>query len=284
MTWTLEYPGTALVMGDGANGIALAHAPQVLAVEIATDDRPRPRSDGTVVGRDFHVGRIVRMPLSCVGDDLAGVEDARDRLLHAWRADAVRNIPGMLARLTSERGRVAFGRPREISSDDDDDQFGIARVTADFLMVDPSWYGTVDSVTVPFSQPPSGGVRVPFKVPFRISGTGSGERVAAVAGDVATPLTVKFRGPILSPRLEVAGMLIELTGAIAYDEVVTVDARARTVTSSLGGSRAGMLTPRSTRLSSLQLPPGEHALVLRGTSESGTASAVVSWRDAFASY
>lgn len=284
MSWVLDYPGTSLVMGDGSNGVALAHAPRVGSVEIVTDDARRPRADGMLVGRDFHSGRVVSMPLSCVGSSEAAVAEARDLLLQAWRADVIRRDPGALATLTSERGRVAFGRPREISVDDEDSRFGVGRVTADFVMVDPSWYGELQQAQVPFAQEPSGGVRFPIRFPFRFIGTGSGERVAVVGGDVDTPVSAAFHGPILNPRLEVADMLIELSGSVAFDEVVTVDARSRTVTSSLGGSAAGMLTGRSTRLSALRLPPGEHAVVLRGTSESGTASATVSWRDAFASY
>ena len=284
MTWILQYPGVTLEMGDGGNGVALAHAPAVRSARISVDDRGRPRADGMVVGRDFHLDRVVQMPLSCVGADAAEVGAARDRLLQAWRADAVRSTPGAVATLTSERGRVAFGRPREITADDDDEDFGIAVVTADFLMTDPSWYGEPMQTSVPFAQEPTGGVRFPLRFPFRFAGSGTGERVAVVGGDVGTPITVAFRGPILNPRVEVGGLLVELTGAVAYDETVTVDSRTRTVTSSLGGSRAGMLTARSTMLSQLVLPPGQHLLVLRGQSESGTASAVVSWRDAFASY
>lgn len=284
MTWTLTYPGTSLVMGDGSNGVALAAAPVVGSVEIVSDDVRRPRADGVVFGRDFHAGRVVRFPLSCVGGSLGEVEAARDVLLRAWRGDAIRLMPGALAMVTSSRGRVAYGRPREISVDDDDSMFGIGRVTADFLMSDPSWYGEPMQTSVPFAQEPTGGVRFPLRFPFRFAGSGTGERVAVVGGDVGTPITVAFRGPILNPRVEVGGLLVELTGAVAYDETVTVDSRTRTVTSSLGGSRAGMLTARSTMLSQLVLPPGQHLLVLRGQSESGTASAVVSWRDAFASY
>lgn len=285
--WTLEYGSTVLEIGDGDNGIALAAAPSVEAAEVAVDDQPRPRADGTVFGRDYLVGTVVRLPISCVGATEAEAVEARNRLQKAWRAEEIRDTPGAVAMLRSGSGRVAFGRPRRISVNDEHTRFGLAIVTADFVTADANWYGAPAARQVSLLAAPTSGLVAPLVAPLTAVGERVGAQVAVVEGDLPADLVVTFRGPFTNPRAEIGPVVVELRGSIPFDQAVTVDAAARSITRSGGGasgSAAGMLTARSTLLTKMQLPPGQHEIVLRGSSTAETAGLEVAWRPKFTSY
>src|SRR5690606_25362200 len=102
-------------------------------------------------------------------------------------------------------------------------------------------------------------------------------------GELPAWLSVSSEGARTNPVIEVGDFLRwEFRTTLAYDQTLTVDASpwARTILRD-GAAIPGTLTPQSTRLAKAVIPPGSHEFVLRGTSSTGAARAVASWRPAF---
>jgi hypothetical protein len=281
--WSLSYPGEALAFGSVASGFVFDAAPEIGPLEIQTDDAARPRADGVVFGSDFFGGRTITFAISVDGADEAEARERLAVLTKAWRADSIRSTPGAVATLASDSGRVAFGRPRRFVSADELLPFGLSRVTCDFAGGDSLWYGAESFATVTLAPASSGGLIAPLASPLATTATSDRSTVLTIGGEVPTWPVFEIQGPITNPVVEIVGLLrMEFRTTLAYDQSLTVDTRpwARTILRN-GASLAGSLSRTSTRLSQASLPPGRYELVLRGASESGTASVSASWRDAY---
>jgi len=281
--WRLTYPGVALPFGTVESGYVFAAAPDLGARSFLTEDTGRPRGDGRLFGQDYVDGRTITFDLAVHGDD---EDEARQRLgtlSRAWRADAVRLEGGAVATLESDRGRVAFGRPRRFASTDEALPQGLSLVTADFETADDAWYGPENRADVDLVPPAGGGLVAPLASPLSTTATSDRSRVFTVGGTLDTWPIFEIRGPITNPVLEVMGAYrLELRTTLTASHRVVIDTRpfARSILRN-GASIAGTLAPHSGRLSQAALPPGTYELVLRGTSEPGTARATVRWRDAY---
>jgi hypothetical protein len=77
-------------------------------------------------------------------------------------------------------------------------------------------------------------------------------------------------------------MEVGLNATLAYDQTITVSPRDGTVTWQNGAPAGGILT-RKTRLSATLLQPGSTSFSFGGTDQTGTATATLSWRNAYAS-
>jgi len=289
--WTLTYPGTELAFGSLASGYGMVPGfPQVSTPDELVDDAPRARADGVVFGRDYLGSMVVSFGLLTDYPSAADVfaQERVDTFMRAWRGDGIRDTPGAVAALRAPSGRVAFGRPRRPSPTERETLLGRARIAADFVTEDPRWYGPERTVSVPIAPSPGAGLVAPLVAPLVAVGTSAAARVVTIEGEARSPLWLRFNGPLVNPRAEIGALLVDFAGAsLAEGESITVDARARTVLrSGLGytGPAGGALTGRSTPISQLSLPPGQHEVILRGTSSSGLASVVVGWRDTFDSY
>jgi hypothetical protein len=279
----LEYPGVELVFGSRETGMGFASAPAIATPGIDVEDVAVPSQDGTLMGVDVIEGPLVTFEIDVVSQDRDGVKAIMEPLRRAWRGDAVRSVPGAVAALRSDRGKVTFGRPRRFTSADDDDRFGVSRVTCDFATVTDLWFGEEQTVTVPLVPPPGGGLVAPLAAPLSTTASSDRSQAVTLGGGLPTWPTVTVQGPITNPVIEVLGVFRwEFQGlTLAYDEVLVIDARPwiRTILRN-GAAVPGRLTPRSTRLKDSAIPPGAHEFVLRGTSN-GTPTATLAWRPAF---
>lgn len=281
--WRLRYGAVDFSFGDVSLGVFHTVLPTVSAFEALIGDQEAPRGDGVIPGEDFLSGQIVQFTLGIADPgDRAGVEALRDLVASAWRADAVRRVPGALATLESPRGRIAYGRPREFTPVDTLLDAGGIEAVADFRTMIPAWFGTEHTVSVPFATAPTTGFTFPVTFPLYMQGEMEGSGLLTIGGDLPTPLEVLVYGPIDNARVDIGALSLRVAGSIAYDDYVIVDALHRTVTRSNGSGAT--LTPGSTRLGALTLEPGQYAVALRGTSQSGTARVEIRYRDAFASY
>jgi hypothetical protein len=281
------YQGAAFPFGAPSSGVIMTAMPEVSSPDSRTDDTDNPRGDGLQMGLDSLGGTTIsfEMEVSAETKDLG--DEYADELRRVWRGDPVRTRPGAVATLTSHNGRSAFGRPRRYSADDTRSHVGRRSVTADFRTVDDLWYGAEDLTQISLNPPLGGGLVAPLRAPLTTTASSSRVQTFRVGGRVPTRwLVIDIYGDIANPDIEIPGVLRQrFTTSLAYDQTLRVDARpwSRKIMKN-AAAIPGALTRDSTRLGDLLLPPGEYQLILRGTSLSGTARAVLRWRDAFTTY
>lgn len=283
-----ELDGVRLASQDGPTVRAFVQTFTPGSVEHRTQDHDNPVGDGLHFGRD-----LVKPPLWAwellvyrpgleqeAADDLAA-------LAGAWSADAVRQSPGAVQSLRYHRAgrtRRVFGRARRFSPVPARMRLGRIPVVCDFQLADHLHYGDVEeSVTRGLVPATVGGLLAPLSSPLSTL-TEAGPRIGqfVVDGDAPTWARVVFRGPVSNPWAQVAGWRVQLSGSIAYDRSVTVDARpwVRTVRRSDGAYVGGMLT-RASRMDRMLLPPGQHEVAFGGIDDTNTATTSLLWRPAW---
>lgn len=258
--------------------------------EMVVNDHQRPGRDGVMSGKDYLGGSLWAFDISTNRGDALGALESSGVLEAAWKDRKVRLNPNVSVPLSYEVGgrwRRVYGRPNNYAGPKGDvlAMQGVGKIVADFRVTDPLHYDEAESSVVLNIVPASaGGLQAPLVAP--LSTLRSSEPRAGFVdntGDADTPLVVTFHGPITDPWVRAAaGWEIGLTGSLAYDVSVTVDALAGTVTRSDGAPVAGMLT-RKTRLSKAVLPVGQSELTFGGADITGTATATLSWRNAYQS-
>jgi hypothetical protein len=282
-SWRLTYPGTELAFGALGSGYVFPTAPELGAPELSTDDTGRPRGDGVTFGADSRSGTTITFAIDVDGENEAEARQLLGPLAAAWRGDAVRSTPGATAQLTAHTGRSTFGRPRRFVANLEGLPAGLVVVTADFATADDLWYGDEESGSVQLVPAPSGGLLAPLAAPLSTTQTSDRSTVIRVDGELPTWPVFEVAGPITNPVVEIVGQLrMEFRLTLAYDQRLVIDTSpwARSILRN-GASVAGTLSPSSSRLSRAALPPGEHEIVLRGSSSLGTASLAARWRPAF---
>ncbi|WP_346921863.1 hypothetical protein [Glutamicibacter creatinolyticus] len=256
--------------------------------EITVNDANIPMGDGVMVGRDFLGGKTWGFTLATSRADVEGARRTAAQLGAVWRSPSIRRTPGAVVPLSYRVGsqwRRVYGRPGRWADPIPDVRAmqGVMVVACDFRVTDPRHFAEDESVvTLTIIPETTGGLIVPLAAPLRTAVRG-GQRAGLVdnRGDVETPLTVTFHGPCRDPKVvAAAGWEIGLTGSLAYDVSVTVDALTRTVTRSDGADVPGMLT-RATQLSTAVLPVGQSDITFTCIDDTGTAKAVLAYRDAY---
>lgn len=288
--WSLSYGDVYTRFGTERTPVFNVTTPDLGDTEIAASDTPRPRADGVAFGVDFRGGRTVAFDLGVRGNSEVDVRSHAADLARTWRGDGVRDVPGAVAELRanySGRERLIYGRPRKYAAITKDANQHYIAVVADFAAVDDVFYDGAES-TRDISLAPSstGGLSAPLASPLSTVGDSTSSAGITVVGELPAWPVVEIRGPIVDPVVEVLGAFrFELRATLAYDDVVEIDARpwCRTILRNGGGNLAGSLTRTSTRLARSGIPPGTHALSLRGQDASGSASASLTWRPAYTS-
>lgn len=257
--------------------------------DVRTQDTDQPQRDGTLPGVDLLGGRQWSWDLSARGNNLDDVLAANSMLEEAWRTPA-RLQPGVKVPLTyyiNGRWRRVYGRPGRYSGIVPDHVAisGIGRIVCDFRVLDPLHYDEAETLVVLTIVPATtGGLQAPLAAPLstvRSSAPRAGQ--VSNTGNADTPLKVTFKGPITNPWVRsTAGVEVALNGTLAYDQTVTVDPLAGTVTRNTGAPAAGLLT-RKTQLSATLLQPGATEWTFGGTDPTGTATATLAWRNAHTS-
>jgi hypothetical protein len=258
------------------------------SLDYLTRDLDRPGVGGMVPGRDVRRGRSWEIWLRTLADDrdAAGAHDLVAALAAVWHSDDLSTGEDVSLRyLLAGRWRRVYGRPRRfvLPSTDVMVRQGRADVTVTFDLTDPLHYSE-DEQRVPLGIVPasSAQLRFPTAPPFRWTSEGEQTvRGATVGGDAATPMTVRFFGPVSRPWVRVGGVLVQVLGDVAYDQVLELDARRLLITVN-GVPTPGMLSP-ATRFADLRLAPGVHEVVYGGTDVTGTSRVEVAWRDAWRS-
>lgn len=275
------------VFGDGTTYVVESYS--IGEAQGETSDVPAPRADGRRFGRDYREGRTITLDLAVSAPDEAGAQTAYDALHAWWTRTAIRHEPGAQSALRYARAgrqRRVYGRGRKFMPNHDLDYLGVIRVTATFDTDGVRFYDdTAETMHTTLVPPSSGGITVPFTVPFGFVNPSAGQGTVQVGGSVPAPLTLTINGPITDPSVSVVDEFdIELSGTLAADDYVTIDPRAGTVLTRFGINWAGRFSADSQHLPDIALSPGAHQIVLRGTDPTGTASLDATWRATYASF
>lgn len=283
--WVLDDGTTQLELTCKLTGIGLVRPPEVGAVEIEVDDISLPRTDGIAMGQDFYGAQTVSFDLAVRPEEGKPVSVLLGELRHFWRDPAHRQTGGKVIELRSPDGRSLYGRPRRFSPDRDAEKFEYITVVADFEAVSDLWSGAHGSALVSLVPPLGRGLVAPLVEPLTIQGVAQNASGFTVGGSSPAYPVIEFRGPITNPSLHAGDWDLRVRGSLAYDETLVVDTRPWMRTLALNGRPvAGMLMPSSSRLRDVTLAPGFHSVQLRGTDITGTASALISWRESHSSF
>lgn len=258
------------------------------AINRHVGDKRRPQRHGMMAGKDFLTDATWAWGISARGNNLTEVLAADAKLSAAWTPPELL-MPGVMVPLDYEidgRWRRVYGRPGNYQGVTPDfiADSGIGHIDCEFRVMDTRFFsGDEHSARLTIVPATTGGLMAPLVAPLSTVRS-SAPRVGIVlnAGVLETPLTVDFRGPVTNPYIKAAaGWEVRLNATLAYDEIVTVDAFNGTITRN--GNPAPALLTRSSRLSSVVLPPGYSDITFGGTDLTGTATATLRWRDAHTS-
>ncbi|MFF8817275.1 hypothetical protein ACF07D_04655 [Leucobacter sp. NPDC015123] len=208
-------------------------------------------------------------------------------LLGVWRADEIRDRPGVHASLMAPSGRHVLGMPVELDPNEEYRLFDTNRAVLSFECVDDLWYGPEEQTTIRFVPPVSGGLTFPAEAPFTFdSGPAVRNASVQVTGDVSTWPVFEIKGPVTNPEVDIVGVgKLIFSVSLAYDQTLRVDTRpwARWVKRD-GAAFPGALSASGARLSDVSLAPGTYQVLLRGYDPTGTAELRVSTWPAFTSF
>lgn len=281
--WKISYKDTELEFGTRATGLVFDTAPDLGERAMRTEDTTIPNADGRTFGQDFVEGRTITFSITVDGENEDHAHALLSNMAQVWRADPIRMLPGEVATLTSERGRVLYGRPRRFASADEELPFGVATVTCDFETADDNWYGPEQRESITYMPALGGGLVAPLAAPLSTTLSSDRSRAFTVGGDMPTWPIYEITGPITNPVIEIVhNYKLEFQLSLTSRQTVRIDTRpfSRSVLRNNGSVR-GTLSRASVRLSKAALAPGTYEMVLRGESAARTATAAVRWRDAF---
>jgi hypothetical protein len=201
-----------------------------------TVEQAMPYSDGSWAGAEFIAAPVIPLRLMINTPDIASWDIARRNLTHALRPIGVGSEEIELRWNITGTEYVMYGRPRLVDPDVAINKAGKSYVSAAFTALDPYVYSgdvhSSDVVTVPQT---SGGLTLPFTVPFSIDTTYTGGSATLhTDGLMDSALTLVFTGPLTKPRVIIdradgIRLTLTVTRNIPADWTLTVDSRTKSV-------------------------------------------------------
>lgn len=179
---------------------------------------------------------------------------------------------------------VIYGRPRLLEPAVQTALRGWAITRAAFRLLDPIIYSGgltglhSRTLALPLS---SGGLTLPFTVPFIIGALVSSGRAAITnAGNVETSLLIRINGPVVEPRITLASpdgnQVLIYNGTVDTGDYLELDTRAHTATLNGAVSRRGLVSGDWPLLS-----PGTWEIAYDAAVFNADTTMVVEWRDAW---
>lgn len=220
---------------------------------------------------------------------------ALGQLEELWDAEDTRLTVGEVLPLRytiNGRTRRVYGRPRRFTATPQDlTPKGRIDIVADFQLADTTHYADEQKsspvLRVGAADLTGTGIVFPITFPVMFGGTAGSpaSRNITVGGTRRTWLTATFTGPITNPYLIVAGTVFQLEGVLGAGEQVIVSGLPwQQGIYRPGGTTAPLTLDSRTLLDNLRVAPGTYLVTFGGIDNTGTASCVVAWRDAFGSH
>jgi hypothetical protein len=257
--------------------------------ELQSQDSRNPNGDGQRFGRDTYSSQTWSWALFTNQRDEDTAWAVASQLEKVWKNPDLREVPDAVTSLryrVAGRTRMIYGRPRRFTPSVDNKSIqGRIDIQCDFTLAHPTYFGETEYSETVTVNPPidlEAGLEVPFVPPFNTS-PGATERTygITIGGDAPTPVRVEIHGLIEDPYVSVGDAVVSLRETVTAENPVTADPRPWVNSITTADGAGVQVAPRETRLSKLWLPPGDHAVVLRGFSATGTAYAVLRWQDAY---
>lgn len=288
-----QYELGGLLFGEGTPYVVTKYEDGGVP-ERRTEDTANSYEDGTRFGRDYFAGLAPSWEL--IAETVPGESwDTVGAFLRAFKGHAVRRTPGAVQYVRVKRpGRPTcrvYGRPGNCTPVySKGTGVGLVPIVADFRAADDHYYGDeVRTSTVTMLPAPGGGFRFPARFPWRTTGSAEQHDTVTNAGDADTWHSVTFTGPVNNPALDLldddGGIVwtIALGVTLGVGQSITVSTWpwARTVLREDGSSVPGKRTRECTPSPLCSIPPGTWRIRFRGGDPSGTATAAVTWLDAY---
>lgn len=266
--------------------------------EIETSRTARLGRDGQAAGADYLRGSMWNITLLVntysYRDGRRVVNHVRDRWLDPDVRLTTETFPLSYSKDGVEWFKV-YGRPANYGGPPEGTRLdqGIAHIELQFEQLDTLHY-SVDSeqVTVNAARGASGGIRIHdygLRAPLTVGRAGGirNER-AENTGNREAFTTIRFNGPGRQPSLRLGDLwTLQINGSLEWDECLVIDSRARDVrlhrTTGHSIRPAFNMIGNGSRLSTLTIPPGSHALVFQIIDDSQMASVDVEWSHTFSS-
>lgn len=294
-SWVLSVAGDDLPFGTADTDYPFSVQVDIGEVDRQVQDAAHPTSDGVIMGRDrlrgFTLGFDCRIlqeyPVSA--KPWLNALDLYDEFVAKWAADAIRLTPGEYATLANtDRSRMVYGRPRGIAPKTGRLRKGYLDFQMDFDTISPHFYSTTEKVaSLTTTPPPSSGFTAPLGSPISTTVGNVEEAPMVNAGNRAAWPIITLNGPGADSSVELFSGTTRLwqvrtTEKLAFDETLIIDTRPWHRSATINGRPANG-TLRGDRLDRCTVPVGSFTIRYKVKDKTGTATASIRWRDAYAS-
>lgn len=247
--------------------------------------RPRPTGHGAIDDARWTDGSLIVLEGECVSS--VSIEDAfaEFRKVTEPMLQTLDNGPALLKWTEGDTGN-ALQRLVKLASDVDppiQDGAAILRYQAQLRAEDPRAYGQTQTTTQgAVLSGASGGLVIPFTLPFTFNPSGGGQATFTLAGNRSTPPVFRIHGFCTSPKVRNVdtGEEIVLSGEVSAGDFMELDVAARAV--KLNGTIRRVNLLDFTTTTWFELPPGARTIQLLATNFDASARVDVLTRPAFA--
>lgn len=252
-------------------------------------DLARPSNDDFLMGVDHRRAAPLTFKILVNEYSVRAAMDRRDEFVSLWNSDSIRNTPGATAMLVNQaRGRVTYGRTRQIAFDEEYMSQGAPVITATFRPVTSYWFSQEwRGVQIPFLPEVRGGFTAPFSGPIGLYDSFAGSaRSLTVGGLEPAYVHAEIVGPVSKPSIDVGGLW-------RIESELSLGENDRLVVSSTPWSPGVWLNDRprpdgvragGVFFDDMRVPPGTHHVTFGGSSPSLTASMSLAAQDVFLHY
>jgi hypothetical protein len=271
-----------LVMGEGTPYEVSEFNPYNRHVR-AEQSGPRAWNHGGWSGVEWAEEVVVPMRIAIVANNIDDWLAAHQQLMAAFAAVGESPADVELRWELAGREFVMFGRPRMVEPDIKRIVNGHSFTSAAFVALDPLIYAGAETVTAAIGLPTfTGGLTVPFTVPFTVDGIAAdGFADITNTGTAETGLFLRIDGPVVTPSVTLVrgdGSFQRLTFDLdlSAGQWLDVDTAARVVLLNGTTSRRGQTSGDWPIL-----PPGGHRVQWSSPNYNNVAELSVTFRSAW---
>lgn len=271
-----------LIMGAGTPYNVQRPTNPFKAAARAEQSDARPWAHGGWSGAEFEEPPTVPIRVMVNQSDVPSVVDAIHDLRAAFRAVGDAAVEEELRFALGGREYVMFGRPRIVDPGTDLLGVGKSRVRASFVALDPTIYSGIQSESTTTLPTFSGGLTVPFTVPFTIDATKSGGSLSLTNdGNREVGLDLEIDGLVREPRVVLqrsdgVTQQVRYPADVASGRTLSIDTKAKTA--DLDGAQQSGVLVWSDFTDGILLPSGTSSLEFRSARNDDPGQITARWR------